>query len=243
MNPPESPTSPLCIDAGERAVLVPGTTRWQPTSDCGVERMILDPGGEPLGKTTGFLRLAAGARIDGRERAGGAEILVLAGELCDERGRHRAGTYLRYAPGACHPQHSVSGCTLFVKLRQFSPGDLASQMVDTRRMRWLRGRSEQASVLPLHDFGGERTCLVHWRGHTGGAPVRYPRGAETLVLAGQFADEHGHYSPGSWLRLPGGCWHRPRAGRRGVLAWVKTGHLAASALVAGPERQAAEAAA
>ncbi len=243
MNQPDSPISLVRVDLAERAVVAPGAIRWLPAGADGVERMVLDPIGEAAGRSTGFMRLAAGARIGEHEQAAGAEILVLAGMLADERGQHRAGTYLRNEPGRRHAQHSPSGCTLFVKLRQFPAGDLASHLVDTRRMRWSRGRIDQASVLPLHTFGAERTRLIHWRAGIGGAPVQYPHGAEMLVLDGEFADEHGHYRPGTWMRLPGGCWHRPRAGRRGVLAWVKTGHLGASSPDSGIAQRATEAAA
>lgn len=219
----------LRVGLAERTVMVPGAGRWLASSTDGVERLVLDPVGERLGRMTGFMRIAAGACIDEHAHAAGAEILVLAGILADERDQHRAGTYLRNAPGTRHAQHSPAGCTLFVKLRQFPAGDLASHRVDTRRMRWSRGRSNHASALPLHAFGTERTRLVHWRGGIGGAPVQYPHGAEMLVLDGELADEFGLYPPGAWMRLLGGCWHRPRAGRRGVLTWIKTGHLGALA--------------
>ena len=243
MSQPESPITLVRAALAERAVMAPGAACWLPAPAAGVERMVLDPAGEQLGRVTGFMRIAPGARLDPREQAAGAEILVLAGALADERGQHRAGTYLRNGPGDIHALRSGAGCTLFVKLRQFPAGDLASQVVDTRRVHWSRGRSDPTSVLPLHSFGTERTCLVHWRGGSGGAPIRYPQGAEMLVLDGELADEHGHHPPGTWLRLPGGCWHRPRAGRRGVLTWIKTGHLGTSVRAPGAAPRATEAAA
>lgn len=243
MNEPTSAVSRVRAGFGERAVVAAGSARWTGTCAPGVERMVLEPAGDEAGRSTGFLRFAPGARFPEHEHAAGEEILVLAGILSDERGTHRAGTYLRNGPGSRHTPATPVGCTLFIKLHQFAPGDLASHLVDTSRTRWSRGRSPQSSVMPLHAFGTERTRLIHWRGGIGGAPVRHPGGAELLVLDGDFADEHGHYRAGTWLRLPGGSWHRPRAGRRGVLVWLKTGHLVPAALDSGVRVRATAAAA
>ena len=229
MNEPASPSTLVRIPATERAVVASGSARWAQSPAPGIERMVLDLAGNEKGRLTAFMRFAPGARYPEHEHAGGEEILVLAGALVDERGPLRAGTYLRNGPGSRHSPAAPSGCTVFIKLRQFAAGDVGSRLVDTTRMRWSRGRIEQASIMPLHAYGDERTRLVHWRAGIGGAPVQHPGGAEILVLDGDFTDEHGHYAPGTWMRLPGGCWHRPRAGRRGVLAWVKTGHLPAPA--------------
>lgn len=234
MHEPAFPNSLAREPLAERLAIAPGTLRWEDGSAPGVQRMVLDASGRGDGRLTAFMRFAPGAHCDEHEHAGGEEILVLAGALADERGRHRAGTYLRNGPGSRHSPASPEGCTIFIKLRQFTRGDIGSSLVDTSRMRWSRGRTAQTSVMPLHAFGDERTRLVHWRAGIGGAPIRHPGGTEILVLDGEFADEHGLYGPGAWLRLPPGRWHRPRAGRRGVLAWVKSGHLHAS--VGDPDR-------
>lgn len=242
MHEPVSP-SPILAATGERVVVPGGAARWARSPVPGVERMTLDPAGGETGRATGFMRFAPGARFPDHEHAAGEEILVLAGALIDERGEHRAGTYLRNGPGSRHSPAAPRGCTVFIKLRQFAMGDIASHLVDASRMRWSRGHSDQASVMPLHAFGPERTRLVHWRAGIGGAPVQHAGGAELLVLDGDFTDEHGHYPPGTWMRLPGGSWHRPRAGRRGVLAWIKTGHLRPPSPDLGVPDRVAEAAA
>ncbi|MFC3282747.1 cupin domain-containing protein [Litchfieldella rifensis] len=46
-------------------------------------------------------------------------------------------------------------------------------------------------------------------------------GEELLVLEGEFADEHGIYPAGTYLRNPIGTSHAPRAGRQGTLLFVK----------------------
>src|SRR5690606_39707621 len=163
MNEPTNSVSLVRAGFGERAVVPAGTARWMRTCASGVERMVLDPAGAAPGRGTAFLRFAPGARVPGHEHAAGEEILVLAGTLAAERGTHRAGTYLRNGPGSRHAPVAPGGCTVFIKLHQFAPGDLASHLLDTSHMRWSRGRSPQSSVMPLHAFGTERTRLIHWR--------------------------------------------------------------------------------
>jgi anti-sigma factor ChrR (cupin superfamily) len=243
MQEPALPNSSARDPFAERIAVVPGTVRWTAGPAPGVQRIVLDAGEGSNGRLTAFMRFAPGARCTEHAHEGGEEILVLAGTLADERGVHRAGTYLRNAPGSRHAPASPDGCTIFVKLRQFADGDVGSRLVDTRLVRWSRGRVPQTSVMPLHAFGDELTRLVHWRAGIGGAPVRHSGGAELLVLDGEFSDEHGNYGPGTWMRLPPGCWHRPRAGRRGVLAWVKTGHLRVLARDPDRSERVAEAAA
>ena len=55
-------------------------------------------------------------------------------------------------------------------------------------------------------------------------------GEEILVLEGDFADEHGEYSKGSWLRSPPGSSHSPKIGPNGALLYLKSGQLVAPVL-------------
>jgi anti-sigma factor ChrR (cupin superfamily) len=50
----------------------------------------------------------------------------------------------------------------------------------------------------------------------------HPDGEEILVLEGEFADEHGRYGPGTWVRQPPGSAHAPHT-ERGCLMWMKRG--------------------
>lgn len=56
------------------------------------------------------------------------------------------------------------------------------------------------STFPRHEHGG---------------------GEEILVLEGEFADEHGSYPRGTYLRNPVGTSHAPRVGEQGCLLFVK----------------------
>lgn len=46
-------------------------------------------------------------------------------------------------------------------------------------------------------------------------------GEEIFVLEGEFADEHGRYPAGTYVRNPIGSRHRPRVGRDGATIFVK----------------------
>jgi anti-sigma factor ChrR (cupin superfamily) len=63
---------------------------------------------------------------------------------------------------------------------------------------WVRYQPD--SVFPEHRHGG---------------------GEEILVLDGEFADEHGSYPAGTYLRNPIGTGHAPRVGHGGATLFVK----------------------
>lgn len=54
----------------------------------------------------------------------------------------------------------------------------------------------------------------HFPGHS------HARGEEFIVLEGEFADEHGRYPPGTYVRNPPGSHHAPFS-EPGCLIWVK----------------------
>lgn len=83
--------------------------------------------GIPVVRTLAFLAGVAAAHARLRSvRWRGEEFLVLEGTFQDEHGAFRAGTYVRNPPGSRHRPFSEGGCTIFMKLRQFAPGDEAA---------------------------------------------------------------------------------------------------------------------
>jgi anti-sigma factor ChrR (cupin superfamily) len=213
----------------ERRVVVapPREADWLPSPLPGVRRHPLDRVGGEVARATSLVRYVAGATFTRHTHGGGEEILVLDGVFSDEAGDHPAGTYLRNPPGSSHAPFSRAGCTLFVKLRQFAPGDTQPLRVDTRAARWLPGQVPGLSVLPLHEHDGVGTALVRWAPRTRPGPHTHPGGEEILVLQGVLHDEHGSYPAGSWLRSPCGSRHAPFTGDEGALVYVKLGHLSA----------------
>jgi anti-sigma factor ChrR (cupin superfamily) len=92
---------------------------------------MLDRVGDEVARATSLVHYAPGSQFERHVHGGGEEILVLEGVFSDESGDHAAGTNLRNPPGSAHAPFSREGCLLFVKLRQFASGDLASVRVPT----------------------------------------------------------------------------------------------------------------
>ena len=149
---------------------------------------------------------------------------MLDGVFADEHGIYPPGTYVRNPPGSSHAPYSEEGCTLFVKLRQFQPEDLARVVIDTNRADWLPGLVPGLSVMPLHEFGAEHVALVRWAPGTVFNPHTHFGGEEILVLEGSFEDEHGTYPKDSWVRSPSMSRHHPFT-KDGCSILVKVGHL------------------
>ena len=195
-----------------------------------VKRKPLDRVGDEIARATSVVRYEPGAVFKPHVHGGGEEILVLDGVFSDEHGHYPAGTYLRNPPNSSHAPFSEEGCTLFVKLWQFSAGDDECVHINTRTNIWHPGLVPGLSVMPLHAFDGISTALVKWAPHTVFNAHVHPGGEEIFVLEGVFHDEHGQYPQGSWLRSPRYSKHAPYTQSEGALIYVKTGHLGARLL-------------
>lgn len=214
----------LRSDFSVRVALRPGEQPFVPSPMPGVERMMLDRIGGEVARATSIVRYAAGSRFSAHGHDGGEEFLVLDGVFEDEHGAYGPGTYVRNPPGSSHSPASPLGCTIFVKLRQFRPGDGARIVVDTARASWRQDPASGRMSLELHRFGGERVAMERWPAGTVPAAHPHPGGEEILVLEGAYADEHGTWPAGSWVRSPPTSSHRP-ASRGGCTLLVRTGHL------------------
>ena len=218
-------------DFDQRAVVVaPHPGSWVTSPLPGVHRHLLDRVGGEVARATSIVRYDPGARFDRHVHGGGEEFLVLEGTFSDEQGDYPAGAYVRNPPGSSHAPYSREGCTLFVKLWQFGPGDSRSVRIATREQPWHPGLVPGLAVMPLHEFDGVSTALVRWAPDTRFHPHGHPGGEEILVLEGLFRDEHGEYPAGTWLRNPRWSRHAPFTGKEGALIYVKVGQLGATLL-------------
>ena len=215
----------LHADFTQRVVLHTTQMDWQESPSPGVRRKMLDRIGDEVARATSVVAYAPGASFSAHQHGGGEEILVLEGEFSDEAGHYPAGTYLRNPPGSGHAPFSASGCTLFVKLWQFAPGDAQRVCLQTRTQPWRQGLVPGLTVMPLHEFEGVNTALVRWAPHTRFNPHVHPGGEEIFVIDGVFYDEWGAYPQGSWIRNPRYSQHKPFTQAEGALIYVKVGHL------------------
>jgi len=212
-------------DFSLKAVMDTQALTWEASPMAGVERQLLDRVGDEVARASSIVRYAPDSGYSAHAHGGGEEILVLEGVFSDEHGHYPAGTYMRNPPGSSHTPFSTKGCTLFVKLWQFHPADMTPVQIDTQAASWYPGMVEGLSVMPLHDFDGVGTALVHWAPNTQFNPHVHPGGEEILVLKGVFHDEHGTYPQGTWIRSPRYSRHAPFTQSEGALIYVKTGHL------------------
>lgn len=88
---------------------------------------------------------------------------------------------------------------------------VASPMAGVTRMMLDRVGDEVARATSLVRYAPNSTFPAHVHGG----------GEEILVLDGEFADEHGAYPIGAYLRNPIGTGHTPRVGAAGALIFVK----------------------
>jgi len=214
-------------DFDQRVVVRPGDQGFVPSPMRGVERLMLDRIGEEKARATSIVRYAPGSSFSVHTHDGGEEFFVLEGIFSDDFGDYPAGTYVRNPIGSRHAPYSGKGCTIFVKLHQFSPDDVARKVIRTSHAEFLPGSAPGLSVLPLHQVGTESVALVRWAPGTRFSQHRHWGGEEILVLEGVFQDEFGDYPAGTWLRNPHLSVHTPFS-ETGALIWVKTGHLPAA---------------
>ncbi len=214
----------LNADFSKRVVVRPEEYDWVTSPAAGVERMMLDRVGDEVARATTIVRFAPGSQFDAHTHGGGEEFFVLEGVFSDETGDFPAGTYVRNPIGTSHTPHTKDGCTILVKLHQFAQDDTAQFAIDTTSAPFRPGMVEGLSVLPLHTASNENVALVRWAPGTQFNAHQHWGGEEIFVLEGEFADEHGRYPAGSWLRSPHLSQHRPFSDE-GCLIYVKTGHL------------------
>lgn len=218
----------LNADLSLRVVLRASELPWLPSPMPGVERRMLYREGGEVARATSLVRYAPASRFPTHVHGGGEEILVLEGVFSDEHGDWGPGSYLRNPPGTAHAPFSVQGCTILVKLWQFAEGDHEQVFVDSRQAQWEPGFVPGHRILRLHEHGGVRTRLSRSAPGTRFDEHLHAGGEEILVLEGSLHDASGEYPALTWLRLPDGSRHAPRAGSDGCLLYVKEGHLGAT---------------
>jgi anti-sigma factor ChrR (cupin superfamily) len=210
-------------DYSQRVVLRHQDLPWIESPEAGVERRMLDRTGGEVARATSVVRYRPGARFSAHTHDLGEEILVLEGIFSDETGDYPAGSYLMNPPGSTHAPFSATGCTLFVKLRHLGPDQTVREVVDTGSAPWHQGMVPGLSVMPLMRQGAGST-LVRWAPKTRFNTHRHYGGEEIFVVRGVFADEHGTYPEGTWIRSPHMSQHTPFS-EGGCTIFVKTGHL------------------
>jgi ChrR Cupin-like domain len=216
----------LNADFTRRAAVHAARTEWVPSPSPGVDRRMLDRVGDEVARATSIVRFAPGSAFAPHTHGGGEEFLVLDGVFTDESGDFATGTYARNPPTSRHTPSSTPGCTLFVKLWQFDPGDRTQLRVDTTGGAYMPDPGRPGfEILPLHADPREIVQMERW---APGATVELdsPGGLEILVVEGSLTERGEEFTRLSWLRLPVGVSSNAVAGAEGARLWIKRGHLA-----------------
>jgi len=213
----------LNLDFSKQVVIEAAQMAWIDSPSAGVLRKPLARSDEEPGHVTSIVKYEKGASFTAHPHPMGEEIFVLEGVFSDETGDYGAGTYIRNPPGSQHTPFSKEGCTIFVKLNQFSEQDDQFVRTDTSTASWRQGIGG-LQVMPLHEFEHEHVALVKWPAKEVFQAHRHFGGEEILVLSGEFCDEHGRYPTNTWMRSPHLSQHHPFVENETVIL-VKTGHL------------------
>lgn len=215
-------------DLSKRAVVVSDELPWVDSPLPGVQRRMLERDGDEVARATSLVRYAPDSYFDAHEHALGEEFLVLDGVFSDEMGEFPAGMYVRNPPGSGHRPHTVTGCTIFVKLRQFELTDQTYVRIDTTdQTAWQAGPADGLEVLRLHEFGTEEVMMLRMQPGAAYPAHEHPAGEEIFVVAGSFEDEQATYPKGTWVRYPAGSAHTPSS-PSGCTLYLKKGHLPAA---------------
>jgi len=222
------PDGALNADFATLAIMRTSEMEWVESPAAGIWRKRLELAGPAeSGRVTSLVRYDPGCAFPAHEHPGGEEILVLDGIFQDDAGDWPAGSYLLNPEGFRHAPGSATGCTLFVKLRQY-PGTARRHLaLDTAKGEWQAGRTPGLQVLPLYAEDGypEVMRLVRYAPGTDFPRHDHPGGEEIYVIEGALEDEFGEHGAGAWMRYPAGSVHTPRSAG-GCLLYVRTGHLA-----------------
>jgi anti-sigma factor ChrR (cupin superfamily) len=103
-----------------RIVVDTSTTKWEQADHAGLKMLPLYLAPDAQEKVT-LERLEAGARLAEADCAGGEEIFILSGDLADEHGTYRAGTWIRNPAGFRRGLESKSGATYWAKRGHLRP--------------------------------------------------------------------------------------------------------------------------
>jgi len=214
-------------DLAVRAVAHTEQLEWTSSPSGTVWRKRVHLVGPPeSGQVTSVVRYEPQSSFPSHDHPQGEEILVLDGVFSDEHGDWPAGTYLLNPEGFRHAPYSEPGCLLFVKLRQFPGRDRRHVVVDTNVLEWEPGPVSSVAKKSLYKQSGfaDEMYLERWEPGAELGLIAYENGAELFVIDGEFSDEEGRYSQGSWLRLPAGSNHHPRS-ESGCTLYVKMAGL------------------
>lgn len=197
---------------------------WVPSTQTGVERMMLDRIGDEKIRATTIVRYAPHSSFPNHTHPGGEEILVLSGTFSDSTGDYPTGWYLRNPPASSHAPFSHQGTTIFVKLWQMRETEKETLRVDTNdpaNWKVIEGRE----TCPLFSNPFELVSLQKVPALNVVCELSL-NATEILVVTGSVKHDGITYSQGSWLRLPKDSAATVTTEKQGATVFIKQGEFA-----------------
>jgi anti-sigma factor ChrR (cupin superfamily) len=219
-------------ELGLRAVVQVGDLPWVSSADAGVEVRTIERFSlleRRLG--TALLRFAPRARLASAAEGACEEVLVLAGELRDDRDVYQAGAFVHSPPGSQHLWHSSSGATVLYKTRPTGDHDRDRVVVHPEQHAFRPSHSAGLNMMVLCELWCSRVVLLRFAPGTKIDDHGHVDGEEFYIIEGALEDELGSYPSGTWVRQPPGSRHRAAA-PDGCLMWTIAGHLSPPLLAA-----------
>lgn len=211
-------TQPVVVDAN--------TLPWVSVSKYNQSRRMLARRFIAPKWSTELVLVHGGGGVPSHLHPHGAEIYVLAGELNDEHGEYRWGTYIRNPHGFRHASFSYEGCCFLILDGQVTHAREKRVVVDSEELPWRL--TDQPGVeyklLYAQPAGPEWVELQRWAAGTRVVPDEHGEGMEVYVLAGELNAGPAALRDGVWLRCPAA--HLPEFHSvRGCTLFIKRGHL------------------
>jgi len=175
-------------------------------------------GGKMNGAVTSLVKYFPNADFMHHDHPQGEEIFVLEGVFTDERGDHKAGTYLLNPETFEHtPQTSEEGNIILIRLRQYPNIGVrrTEAAIKCFEMEWKvptfakRGNGVMEKLMyPVEEDQAEypeRQWVEQWTKESTPEPFEVKDLLEIFVLSGSFTNEKGvTYNKYDWLRIPKG---------------------------------------
>ncbi|MDE1463600.1 cupin domain-containing protein [Spartinivicinus poritis] len=118
----------------------------------------------------------------------------------------------------------MSNESMFARYSKVNADFSKRVVISPESYQWVDSPVKEVTRVMLDRIGmevGRATSLVRYEPNSYFTEHTHTGGEEVLVIEGIFADEHGQYPEGSYIRNPIGTSHSPQVGEDGALIFVK----------------------
>lgn len=191
-------------DFTRRVTLPSDEDFWVPSSQTGVDRVILDfLDAKPLCITSSIVRYLPKTSFSLHFQPACEEVLVLAGQFSTGEQVYQTGYYLRNSFSSCERLYSESGTLLFVKIGQMIEDDNTGVCINTCKPEYWFGRDEH-KVCPLFSSIHESIYLLKLQIDEFLFEQPLQRRVEIFIVEGILIEGNNIHERGGWIKIPAG---------------------------------------